>query len=43
MIEISVNGGDPIKNDLKYGMVSGRTRRSVLDCSIWVSPFLLDF
>ena len=20
-----------------------RTRRSVLDCSIWVSPFLLDF
>lgn len=24
VIEISVNGGDPIKNDLKYGMVSGR-------------------
>ncbi len=24
MVEISVNGGDPIKNDLKYGMISGR-------------------
>lgn len=24
VVEISVNGGDPIKNDLKYGMVSGR-------------------